>query len=150
MVTSLARPLSSTCKLSCRASRLEIRIITKGNMRVLHDMMGKLPTVEVPLTKSSLQYTQRGSNPVPIPGSHQASVCVGNPVEILMFSATDIVSRMHTSCGVILVMYSGLTHLATYLNNRFVRVTRPRRPHASARLGSQVHGAKRWRKVPID
>ena len=66
--------------------------ITKGNMRVLHDMMGKLPTVEVPLTKSSLQYTQRGSNPVPIPGSHQASVCVGNPVEILMFSATQTLS----------------------------------------------------------
>ena len=52
------------------------RLFTKGNMRVLHDMMGKLPTVEVPLTKSSLQYTQRGSNPVfPYQGATRL-VCV--------------------------------------------------------------------------
>ena len=56
---------------------------------------------------------------------------------------------MLTSCGVRGSVPRYQTHLTTYLSHQFVIGPRPRRPHASARLGSHAQSAKRWRKMPL-
>ena len=150
MVPSLARPLSSTCKLSCRASRLEICIITKGNMRVLHDMMGKLPTVEVSLIKSCLQYTQRGSNPMPIPGRHQASVRGGNPVDFLMFSAIQTLSARQSHHRGSQKVYCGSQHTRV-LGRHSSFIAQLRRCHGSQGASSaRAHTGKTCSRLPLD
>ena len=73
----------------------------KGNMKALHDMIDVSHIFEVPSTENqSNTHIQRGSNPMPIPGRHQASVRGGNPVDFLMFSAIQTLSARHSHhCG---------------------------------------------------
>ena len=79
MPISVERPLSNTCNWSCRVSRLETSTITKGNVRVLHDMMDDSPTVEVPLIKKQSTAHPQGIEPCAHTGDPPGK-CVGGVI----------------------------------------------------------------------
>ena len=113
-------------------------------------MMGKLPTVEVSLIKSCLQYTQRGSNPMPIPGRHQASVRGGNPVDFLMFSAIQTLSARQSHHRGSQKVYCGSQHTRV-LGRHSSFIAQLRRCHGSQGASSaRAHTGKTCSRLPLD